>query len=63
MGKFLIAILIIALCAGVGWAVTAGIVYLICLCFNLHFSLLIATGIWLALVLASWWLKDKSKKE
>ena len=31
------------------WAITVGLIYLICLCFSWNFSLLIATGIWLIL--------------
>ena len=35
------------------WAITSGIIYLICLCFHLNFSLKIATGVWLVLLLIS----------
>lgn len=39
---------------GLSWAITAGFVWLICLCFGWTFSLLIATGCWLImLILAS----------
>ena len=37
--------------AALSWSVTAGITYLIALCFNLSWSWLIATGIWLVLIL------------
>ena len=33
------------------WGATCGILWLICMCFGLDFSLLIATGIWLILVI------------
>lgn len=35
----------------VSWGVTVGIIYLITLCFNLHFNLVTATGIWLLMFL------------
>lgn len=35
----------------ISWGATCGILWLICMCFGLDFSLLIATGIWLVLVL------------
>lgn len=33
------------------WAITVGLVWLICLCFSLQFNWLIATGIWFAICL------------
>lgn len=33
----------------ISWAITAGLVYLVCLCFSWQFNLLWATGIWLIL--------------
>lgn len=44
-----IFLLLLGLCAS--WLITCGLVYLIALCFNLTFSLKIATGIWLILLL------------
>lgn len=44
------ALIIIMVCA-VSWAITLGLVYLICLCFSWEFNWLIATGIWLATLL------------
>ena len=35
----------------VSWLITCGIVKLICLCFGLTFTWLIATGIWLIIIL------------
>jgi hypothetical protein len=40
---------IIALMA-LSWLISVGIVWLICLCFSLKFSLLVATGVWII-----WW--------
>lgn len=45
------AILILALCYGISWLITCGILYLITLCFGLEFSWLTATGIWLVTIL------------
>lgn len=45
----LISILILAIGYVLSWAITVGLVYLICFCFSLEFNLLIATGIWLVL--------------
>lgn len=44
-------ILILALCCGISWIATCGIIYLITLCFSLNFSWGIATGIWLIMIL------------
>lgn len=35
------------------WCATVGFVFLICLCFNLQFSIAVATGIWLIRILIS----------
>lgn len=35
----------------VSWGATVGIIYLITLCFNLHFNIVTATGIWLLMFL------------
>lgn len=51
MLKFIVGLLTIVLCYAVSWAITIGILYLICLCFSWKFSLLIATGVWLILCL------------
>ena len=51
MLKFIVGLLTIAMCYAISWAITVGIIYLICLCFSLKFNLLIATGVWLILCL------------
>ena len=33
------------------WAITIGLIYLICLCFSWQFNLLVATGIWLIMII------------
>lgn len=45
----LIGIIIVALCYGVSWIVTCGIIKLITMCFSLTFKWRVATGIWLAI--------------
>lgn len=44
-------ILIFAICCGLSWIATCGLIYAICYCFALEFSWLIATGIWLVFLL------------
>ena len=51
MITILLTALLTALGFGISWCITAGIIYLICLCFNLTFNILIATGIWLIIIL------------
>ena len=46
-----LVILLFLVIAAVSWLITCGIIYLITLCFGWSFSLAIATGIWLILVL------------
>lgn len=51
--SILVIIAILAIALGISWICTVGIVYLITLCFHLKFTWLIATGIWLVLLLLS----------
>ena len=44
-------ILLFLVIAALNWLLTCGIIYLITLCFGWSFSLAIATGIWLILIL------------
>ncbi|MCR0315258.1 hypothetical protein MKA27_13165 [[Clostridium] innocuum] len=37
-------------CSLISWAITCSVIYLICLCFSLNFSLLVATGVWLCTI-------------
>lgn len=50
---FLIVIGILLLVTGFSWAVICGLIYLICSCFGLTFSLKIATGIWAVVIFIS----------
>lgn len=45
----LVVIVILALCYGLSWIVTCGIIKLITMCFGLTFKWSIATGIWLVI--------------
>lgn len=56
MALAMLMVLIVAL--AISWAVTTGIIWLICLCFGWTFSLLIATGVWLILTLIASVFKD-----
>jgi len=47
----IVMLFIIILALTLSWAITIGLVKLICICFNINFSLKIATGIWLILCL------------
>ena len=49
--KGLLYLLILLLMLFVSWGATVGIIYLITLCFNLHFSIVTGTGIWLLMFL------------
>lgn len=59
----LLVILIIAIAYFISWAVTVGIIYLICLCFGIEFKLLIATGIWLIVCILKSIFKNETKVE
>lgn len=58
----LLGLLLILLGIALSWGITIGIIALICLCFHLTFNLLIATGIWLILILISSFLKPYNNK-
>ena len=47
----LVFIAILAVCYGLSWIVTCGIIKLIAMCFGLTFKWSIATGIWLVICL------------
>lgn len=42
-----VVILLVAVCCGISWIATCGIIKLITMCFGWEFSWAIATGIWL----------------
>ena len=45
----IVVILILAVCYGLSWILTCGIIKLITICFGLTFKWSIATGIWLVI--------------
>ena len=49
MIKALTVALIVLFTIALSYAITVGIVYLICLCFSWKFNILIVSGIWLAM--------------
>ena len=49
--KGLLYLIILLLMLFISWGTTVGIIYLITLCFKLHFSVVVATGIWLLMFL------------
>lgn len=49
--KGLLYLVILLLMLFISWGATVGIIYLITLCFNLHFSVVVATGMWLLMFL------------
>ena len=51
--KYLIVALVTLLLLALSWATTVGLIWLIYLCFEWSFDLLIATGIWLIMFLVS----------
>ena len=54
---------VLALCYGINWIATCGIIYLITLCFDWTFKWSIATGIWLVLCLLKSIFNVTVKKE
>lgn len=50
----LLGILLVIFIAAVSWAIVNFLVWLICLCFGLSYSLLIGTGVWLVIILIRW---------
>ena len=59
MKKYLIIALVTIKLLALSWATTAGILWLICLCFKWSFDILIATGVWLIMLLFSGCLPRK----
>lgn len=59
---WLFAFLMIAAVYAVSWLVTCGIIYLITLCFSLEFTWLMATGVWLVILLLKGIFKVTVKK-
>ena len=51
MKSCIMTIGLMAVLGAISWAVTCGIIALVCLCFGWAFSWLIATGVWLVMIL------------
>ena len=51
VGSIIIGILIFIVIIAMSWGITIGLIALICLCFGWQFNLLIATGVWLVIIL------------
>lgn len=49
--KTILYLVILLFMLFISWGATVGIIYLITLCFNLHFNIVTATGIWLLMFL------------
>ena len=58
-----VVILLVAVCYGISWIVTCGIIKLITMCFGWEFSLAIATGIWLIILILKSIFKVTVKKD
>lgn len=59
----LLTLLVLISGCSISWAITCSILYLGSLCFGLSFSLKIATGLWLILILILAFIKQNHKKE
>ena len=57
LGVFVALVIAYAL----SWGVTVGIIKLITICFGWEFSLLVATGVWLILLLIKWAVGGKKE--
>lgn len=55
-------IFLVALLLALDWAITVGIVYLIFKCFGWHFTLLIATGVWLIITFVGFIIKGNRER-
>lgn len=55
---FLVILILLFTVLGIDFLISAGVMWLICLCFGLTFSWRIVLGIWLVLVLLSWFFKS-----
>lgn len=63
MKSILAIVSMVILACLVSFLATAGVFYLICLCFSLKFSWAYAIGVWLILWLLSGVVKVRSKKD
>ena len=59
----IVAVIAVVAIYAIDWGVTVGILYLIYMCFGWEWSWLVATGIWMIMVLARSVFKTYIKKE
>ena len=62
LGSFLGTVLFLALTSFISWITTIGIIWLIFKLLNITFTVKIATGIWLALILLECFIKGSRSK-
>lgn len=62
LGSFLRTVLFLALTYFISWITTIGIIWLIFKLLNITFTVKIATGIWLALILLECFIKGNRSK-
>lgn len=62
LGSFLRILLILAATYFISWITTIGIIWLIFLLLNITFTIKVATGIWLALILLECFIKGNRGK-
>ena len=62
LGSFIVIILILAATYFTSWIITIGIIWLIFKLLNITFTVKVATGIWLALVLMERFIKGSQGK-
>lgn len=62
LGSFLGTVLFLALTYFISWITTIGIIWLIFKLLNITFTVKIATGIWLALILLECFIKGSRSK-
>ena len=61
-GAFLLGILILLVSMALSFGVVAGIGWLICWAFSIHYSLRVIFGVWIIWILLSNLLKSKKKE-
>lgn len=62
LGSFLGIVLILALTYFISWITTIGVIWLIFKLLNITFTVKVATGIWLALILLECFIKGNRSK-
>ena len=60
-GAFLLGILILLVSMALSFGAIAGIAWLICWAFSIHYSLKVIFGVWLIYILLNAWVKAMKK--